>query len=517
MFDLTYIGHAGWLIKNKDCKILCDPWLNPAGAFFSAWFPFPDNSQLFSSELIADLDLVYISHSHQDHYDPWTLNQIDKTTTILIPKFKDGILRNKIKNLGFSNIVELSENEDWYLKNIKMNLIIDDRMIEKDSGLLLDDGVNKILNLNDCHPDFDKVKMFAGEIDMLLVQSSSAIWWPCVYEYDEETMKASGQLKRENAVKRAIEYSHKLNPRFVVPNAGPPVFLYEGGKYWDDTRRESFNPFILHDEIAQIMRKNEVPTLFVVPGSQLLLDHGVVEEIIDYKERDKIYKNLDEYMEAYRKRRQPHFMNLKAKQHELDNLVEKFSNHIRDIKTHSKIFTKKVDFPFLIDFQTHGKWIIDFSKDTNKCITEYTKGHYNYCFKFEPDLVALLFREEHIDFEDYFLSMRFTCNREVDQFNEFLFAIFKNFDLKRLQRAEFNYLNNNTTNRDTEETFDLVCKKGRSLIVKRYCPHRGVDLKECAYINQNNELVCPLHGWKFDLENGECTNNTEGHNIFSDQ
>ena len=107
MFDLTYVGHAGWLIENKNFRILCDPWFNPEGAFFSAWFPFPDNLHLLDSDLLKDLDFIYISHSHQDHCDPWLLNQVDKSTTILIPKFKDRLLFNKIKGLGFFNIQEL--------------------------------------------------------------------------------------------------------------------------------------------------------------------------------------------------------------------------------------------------------------------------------------------------------------------------------------------------------------------------------------------------------------------------
>ena len=40
-------------------------------------------------------------------------------------------------------------------------------------------------------------------------------------------------------------------------------------------------------------------------------------------------------------------------------------------------------------------------------------------------------------------------------------------------------------------------------IVERYCPHRKADLSvfgECS----GTELVCTLHGWKFDLETGEC-------------
>ena len=149
MFNLKYIGHSGWLIENNDFKILCDPWFNPAGAFFSAWFPFPDNLDLLDQSLFTDLDFVYISHSHQDHFDPWFLKNLDSKTRFVIPKFSDRLLLKKLKKLGFKNITQLAEDEELEIKGVKARIIIHDQMIEKDSGILLDDGKHKIKKSSD--------------------------------------------------------------------------------------------------------------------------------------------------------------------------------------------------------------------------------------------------------------------------------------------------------------------------------------------------------------------------------
>jgi len=66
MFELQYIGHAGWLVKNKNFKVLCDPWFGPPGGYFGQWYPFPKNSHLLTDELLEDLDFIYISHAHED-------------------------------------------------------------------------------------------------------------------------------------------------------------------------------------------------------------------------------------------------------------------------------------------------------------------------------------------------------------------------------------------------------------------------------------------------------------------
>ena len=45
-----------------------------------------------------------------------------------------------------------------------------------------------------------------------------------------------------------------------------------------------------------------------------------------------------------------------------------------------------------------------------------------------------------------------------------------------------------------------------SYMVDRYCPHMGADLKNVK-ISGNKFIVCPRHGWEFDLKNkGDCKN-----------
>jgi len=43
--------------------------------------------------------------------------------------------------------------------------------------------------------------------------------------------------------------------------------------------------------------------------------------------------------------------------------------------------------------------------------------------------------------------------------------------------------------------------------VSRYCPHRQADLGTFGAI-EGDELVCTLHGWRFDLATGKCISAT---------
>ena len=80
--QVTSVGHAGFHIQTDAGSILCDPWVNPA--YFTSWFPFPDNTQL-DWDALGECDYLYVSHLHKDHFDPKALGHIvtDKTLVVL--------------------------------------------------------------------------------------------------------------------------------------------------------------------------------------------------------------------------------------------------------------------------------------------------------------------------------------------------------------------------------------------------------------------------------------------------
>jgi nitrite reductase/ring-hydroxylating ferredoxin subunit len=47
----------------------------------------------------------------------------------------------------------------------------------------------------------------------------------------------------------------------------------------------------------------------------------------------------------------------------------------------------------------------------------------------------------------------------------------------------------------------LVKHEGQVYALASYCPHMGCDLTKGAL--KENILVCPCHGWSFDIRNGE--------------
>jgi UDP-MurNAc hydroxylase len=51
---------------------------------------------------------------------------------------------------------------------------------------------------------------------------------------------------------------------------------------------------------------------------------------------------------------------------------------------------------------------------------------------------------------------------------------------------------------DTTEEIELG-----GFVMERWCPHRRADLSVFGEID-GQQLVCTLHGWRFDLDGGRC-------------
>ena len=504
MFELKYIGHAGWQIKNKDFKCLCDPWFGPQGAYFGQWYPFPKNAHIFDLSLLDDLDFIYISHVHEDHYDQWFLKQaaqINKSIPIYISNFLDRTLYNGLVSLGFEHIIEVRNSETIRIKHIDIKIVKEESHLDSDSCILFEDDKYKILNLNDCHVDFSKLKDIAINVDALLLQATSAIWWPCAYDYSEEQMHTYGQLKRENNLNRALKYAAYLKAKVTVPNAGPPYFHDRKLDVWNYNRRESWNPFVLPDDACQHLRKNGQNAELVIPGSILKVSDAI-ENITNQDEKTNIYEDVDKYVTQYRDYLNDYALpKPQATAEEKKNAVILFVRQIKRIHKISRFYTKQIEGPIMFDLQEGKKWIVDFSKDNP--IVEYTNEKYIYSFVIDFDSFGVLFKEKTIDFEKYFLGCNFSCSRNPDIYNEPLFALLKHFDYHRFLTSESLY---GVRHRSSSKMFTME-HQGKKIKVQKYCPHMLADLEEIGYIDKEENFVCPLHGWKFDLSTGKCLNN----------
>ena len=99
------------------------------------------------------------------------------------------------------------------------------------------------------------------------------------------------------------------------------------------------------------------------------------------------------------------------------------------------------------------------------------------------------------------LSCRFTAWRD-GEFNEFVYNFFKSLSRERMRRAEAEVVRKLDPDAERQHLDEPDIRLG-DYIVQRRCPHRNADLAAFGEID-GDELVCTLHGWRFDLATGRC-------------
>ncbi|MGZ4765088.1 MAG: Rieske (2Fe-2S) protein [Ilumatobacteraceae bacterium] len=125
---------------------------------------------------------------------------------------------------------------------------------------------------------------------------------------------------------------------------------------------------------------------------------------------------------------------------------------------------------------------------------------YSFRFEIQRELVETVVAQGAVDWSNaLFLSCRFRAWR-AGPFNEFLYNFFKSLSPERMRRAEAEAIRRLDHNRD-----ELAGEEVRigDYLVQRLCPHRLADLAVFGEID-DDQLVCTLHGWRFDLETGRC-------------
>ncbi|MEU7141632.1 MBL fold metallo-hydrolase [Nocardia sp. NPDC046473] len=107
--DLTFVGHNTVVVRSGATKLVIDPFL------FSRSPAFPSSYQPYALSEFGQVDVVLITHSHPDHFDPASLLRFPTDVRIVIPNTgPETILctdmARRLRELGFTDIVTM----DWW-------------------------------------------------------------------------------------------------------------------------------------------------------------------------------------------------------------------------------------------------------------------------------------------------------------------------------------------------------------------------------------------------------------------
>lgn len=230
---IEFINHASVLVSYEGINILSDPWYS-GQAFHKGWDLLYETSDEKVEELLETVTHIWISHEHPDHFSIKffkTHKQLIKSRNIeiLFQHTEDKRVLKFLEDEGLK-VSELSFGKPHKLSDFTSVICIEDGFY--DSGLLIKNGSEKILNLNDCEVTnvnrAKEVKKITGEVDVLLTQFSFAAWKGGI---KNQAWRREAAKEKLTTMKLQVD---TFKPKAVIPFASFIYFSNEFNHYLND-------------------------------------------------------------------------------------------------------------------------------------------------------------------------------------------------------------------------------------------------------------------------------------------
>ncbi len=312
-----FIGNAGGIFTGSSgTRILCDPWIVD-GVFEDSWYHYPPLKTKISD--IKDVDAIYVSHIHPDHYDDRYFDFPKNMPLIILDEGPNFLKKNLIKK-GFNNLIEIKNNETKNFNEFKLTLykpftkhIFEESLIGNliDSALVLENDGITAMNFNDNQPDEQAcsfLKKKFKNIDLAMLNFNAAGPYPSCFDNLSVNEK---KIENKRILKR--EFDHLCNiipilqPKSVLPFAGS--YIIGGKNYY----KNDYLGTTTWDECADYLRKN-----LKFNSNVFCLRENQTFDIRNQKQLEK-YERLDiKEMKEY-------ILSLKDKKYEYEN--DEMPNH----------------------------------------------------------------------------------------------------------------------------------------------------------------------------------------------
>jgi UDP-MurNAc hydroxylase len=122
-----------------------DPWI-VGSSYWRSWWNYPPPPEW---ALRMQVDFVYISHLHWDHFHGPSLRKLPRTARLLVPEGHFARMKRDGELFRFAEVVEMPHAKSLRLDG-GLELTSYQFGLMADSALVISDGRTTVLDLNDC-------------------------------------------------------------------------------------------------------------------------------------------------------------------------------------------------------------------------------------------------------------------------------------------------------------------------------------------------------------------------------
>lgn len=260
-------------------------------------------------DYIKNIDALYISHLHPDHYDETILKQFRKDIPVIILDKQPNFLLRKLKDIiGFTNIIAVKDKETTTIGPFEVTVYapfvnhpFDNSSLGNfiDSAIVIESNGKVILNANDNTPDNATGKMLYdrhGAFDIAQLKDSLAGAYPsCFINLSHENKLSEAKRLINRQLTAMCEVANILKTEWFQPFAGDYQLggkLVEKNKYLGVAGKKYSAEFIASKGLKPLIL-NEQGSIDLVSGE---LKATYRKNIPDYKEwLLKVSKDLYDY------------------------------------------------------------------------------------------------------------------------------------------------------------------------------------------------------------------------------
>tara|TARA_Y100001968_G_scaffold330040_1_gene380822 strand:- start:879 stop:2132 length:1254 start_codon:yes stop_codon:yes gene_type:complete len=262
-----FIANAcGVFHGSENTKLLMDPWLDD-GVFEGSWCHYPPLKMSHSN--FQDVDAIYISHIHPDHFDERYFSY-RKDIPIFILKCKYDFLARNLRKFGYTNIFEVEDNTSFQFNEFTITLyqpFVKNLYYDFNAGNLIDSAIvvndkdqTSAFNPNDNTPD-EKACSFLrdkfGVFDLAMINYNAAGPYPSCFSNlsIEEKYQEHNRILNRN-INHLIKCCDILEPRAVLPFAGS--YVIGGKEYYKNDYLGTCSWDFCANEIRRLSEHNSV-------------------------------------------------------------------------------------------------------------------------------------------------------------------------------------------------------------------------------------------------------------------